>query len=204
MIDFCKQQQLDLIAHSLISFEPKDFEVSNSYDVIFFSSIRSAEFFLRKEKIDESKKIACIGQETATKLQNLGMNVDFIGMNSGNPSEVAFTFKDWLGNRIVLIPHSSESLFSIIEFLKPNQLLLVEVYKTLLEPRIIPICDCYVFTSPSNVRAYLLANTLSSLKNVIAWGKSTEKELQLKEIPVMKVLQTGTLIELESYLTSII
>lgn len=204
MIDFCKQQQLNLIAHSLISFEPKDFEVSNSYDIIFFSSIRSATFFLRKEKIDDSKKIACIGQETATKLQNLGMNIDFIGMNSGNPYDVSLEFKNWLGKCNVLIPHSSESLLSIREFLNPDQVILVEVYKTVLQPTIIPICDYYVFSSPSNVRAYLLTNNSSSLKNVIAWGKSTEKELLLNKIPVMKVLQTGTLIELESYLTSTI
>ena len=173
MIDFCKQNQLELISQSLISFKSTDFQVSESYDVIFFSSIRSADFFFRKEKIDESKKIACIGQETATKLLNLGMNVDFIGTNSGNPSEVARKFKDWLGNRNVLIPHSSESLFSIMEFLNPNHVILVEVYKTVLEPTIIPICDCFIFTSPSNVRAYLLANDATSLKNVIAWGKST-------------------------------
>lgn len=204
MIGFCKKQQLDLIAHSLISFESKDFEVSNSYDVIFFSSIRSAEFFLRKEKIDDSKKIACIGQETATKLLSLGMKVDFIGVNSGNPSEVARTFKDWLVNRNVLIPHSSESLFSITEFLNLDQVILIEVYKTVLEPTIIPICDCYVFTSPTNVRAFLLSNEMISLKYVVAWGKSTEKELVLNKIPVMKVLQTGTMFELESYLKTII
>jgi uroporphyrinogen-III synthase len=155
LIDFCKQNQLELISQSLISFKSTDFQVSESYDVIFFSSIRSADFFFRKEKIDESKKIACIGQETATKLLNLGMNVDFIGTNSGNPSEVARKFKDWLGNRNVLIPHSSESLFSIMEFLNPNHVILVEVYKTVLEPTIIPICDCFIFTSPSNVMAYL-------------------------------------------------
>lgn len=204
MIDFCKKQKLDLITHSLISFKSTDFQVSLSYDVIFFSSIRSAEFFLRKEKIDDSKKIACIGQETATKLKNLGMNVDFIGMNSGNPSEVSLEFKDWLGNRNVLIPHSSESLLSITEFLKPDQVALVEVYKTVLELKIIPNCDCYVFTSPTNVRAFLMANDVSILKNVIAWGRSTEKELLLNKIPVMKVLQTGTLFELKNYLTSII
>lgn len=204
MIDFCKQNQLELISQSLISFKSTDFQVSESYDVIFFSSIRSAEFFLRKEKIDESKKIACIGQETAIKLQNLGMNVDFIGMNSGNPYEVSHEFKNWLGKRNVLIPHSSESLLSITEFLNPDQVILVEVYKTVLEPKIIPICDCSIFTSPSNLRAYLLTNDASSLKNVIAWGRSTEKELLLNKIPVMKVLQTGTLIELESYLSSII
>lgn len=204
LIDFCEQYQINLFAQSLISFKPTAFEVTESFDVIFFSSIRSAEFFLRQDEIDDSKKIACIGQETATKLKNLGMNVDFIGMNSGNPSEVSLEFKDWLGKRNVLIPHSYESLLSITEFLKPDQVALVEVYKTVLEPKIIPNCDCYVFTSPTNVRAFLMANDVSILKNVIAWGRSTEKELLLNKIPVMKVLQTGTLFELKNYLTSII
>ncbi|MFM7684159.1 MAG: hypothetical protein ACKO7P_15665, partial [Bacteroidota bacterium] len=73
-----------------------------------------------------------------------------------------------------------------------------------LNPTKITICDSYIFTSPTNVRAFLMTNDTSSLKKVIAWGRSTEKELLLNKIPVMKVLQTGTLIELESYLTSII
>lgn len=204
LIDFCKQNQLDLISQSLISFKSTDFQVSESYDVIFFSSIRSATFFLRKEKIDDSKKNACIGQETALKLKNLGIHVDFVGENSGNPSDVSREFKNWIGTRKVLIPHSSESLLSITEFLNQDQTLLVEVYKTQLKPAKIAVCDCYVFTSPTNVRAFLLSNDRSSLKNVIAWGKSTEKELQLKKIPVMKTLQTGTMLELEGYLKTII
>jgi len=204
LIEFCKQHQLDLVSQSLISFESSDFVVLYSYDVIFFSSIRSAEYFLRKEKIDDSKKIACIGQETALKLKNLGIHVDFVGENSGNPSDVSREFKNWLGNRKVLIPHSSESLLSITEYLNPNQIVLVEVYKTSLNPTKIPVCDSYVFTSPTNVRAFLLSNDRSSLKNVIAWGRSTEKELLLNKIPVMNVLQTGTMLELESYLTTIL
>ena len=204
LIEFCYQHQLDLVSQSLISFESSDFVVLYSYDVIFFSSIRSAEYFLRKEKIDDSKKIACIGQETALKLKNLGIHVDFVGENSGNPSDVSREFKNWLGNRKVLIPHSSESLLSITEYLNPNQIVLVEVYKTSLNPTKILVCDSYVFTSPTNVRAFLLSNDRSSLKNVIAWGRSTEKELLLNKIPVMKVLQTGTMLELESYLKTII
>ena len=204
LIEFCYQHQLDLVAQSLISFEPSHFVVLDSYDVIFFSSIRSAEYFLRKEKIDDSKKIACIGQETALKLKNLGIHVDFVGENSGNPSDVSREFKNWLGNRKVLIPHSSESLLSITEYLNPNQIVLVEVYKTSLNPTKIPVCDSYVFTSPTNVRAFLLSNDRSSFKNVIAWGRSTEKELLLNKIPVMNVLQTGTMLELESYLKTII
>ena len=204
LIEFCNQHQLDLVSQSLIFFESSDFVVLYSYDVIFFSSIRSAEYFLRKEKIDDSKKIACIGQETALKLKNLGIHVDFVGQNSGNPSDVSREFKNWLGNRKVLIPHSSESLLSITEYLNPNQIVLVEVYKTRLQPTKVSNCDCYVFTSPTNVRAFLLANDRSILKKVIAWGRSTEKELLLNKIPVMNVLQTGTMLELESYLKTII
>lgn len=204
LVEFCERRLLELIAKSLISFEPTSFQISDTFDVIFFSSIRSAEYFLKQYKIDYNLKVACIGSETATKLQNLGMNVDFIGENSGNPSEVSLEFKNWLGSRKVLIPHSSESLLSITEFLNPSQILLVEVYKTSLNPTKITICDSYIFTSPTNVRAFLMTNDTSSLKKVIAWGRSTEKELLLNKIPVMKVLQTGTLIELESYLTSII
>jgi uroporphyrinogen-III synthase len=88
--------------------------------------------------------------------------------------------------------------------LNPNQIVLVEVYKTSLNRTKIWICDCYVFTSPTNVRAFLLANDRSSLKNVIAWGKSTENELVKNKIPVMKTLQTGTMIELENFLVSVI
>ena len=204
LIEFCYQHQLDLVSQSLISFESSDFVVLYSYDVIFFSSIRSAEYFLRKEKIDDSKKIACIGQETALKLKNLGIHVDFVGQNSGNPSDVSREFKNWLGNRKVLIPHSSESLLSITESLNPDQVILVEVYRTRLQPTKVSNCDCYVFTSPTNVRAFLHANDISSLNNVIAWGRSTEKELLLNKIPVMNVLQTGTMLELESYLKTII
>jgi uroporphyrinogen-III synthase len=137
-------------------------------------------------------------------LKNLGIHVDFVGENSGNPSDVSREFKNWLGNRKVLIPHSSESLLSITEYLNPNQIVLVEVYKTSLNPTKIPVCDSYVFTSPTNVRAFLLANDRSSLKNVIAWGKSTENELVKNKIPVMKTLQTGTMMELENFLVSVI
>jgi uroporphyrinogen-III synthase len=200
LIEFCQQHQFELIAQSLISFEATDFRVSDSFDVIFFSSIRSAEFFLSKEKISDSKRIACIGPETAYKLKNIGLRIDFIGENSGNPSDVSLEFKNWLGNRKALIPHSSESLLSITEFLNPDQIRLVEVYKTFLEPTIIPNCDSYIFTSPTNVRAFLLANDSSSLKNVIAWGRSTENELTSNRIPVVKVLQSGTMEELERYL----
>jgi hypothetical protein len=38
------------------------------------------------------------------------------------------------------------------------------------------------------------------LKNVIAWGRSTENELTSNRIPVVKVLQSGTMEELERYL----
>jgi uroporphyrinogen-III synthase len=201
LVSFCQSHQLNLISQSLIFFEPTDFQVSESYEVLFFSSIRSAEFFLYKEKIHTSKKIACVGRETALKLENLGLHIDFVGTNSGNPSEVAFEFKNWLGNGRVLIPHSSESLHTITEYLSQNQFILIEVYKTKLKSLKVPPVDCYVFTSPSNVRAFLSVNELAKMKNVVAWGRSTENELKSNQVPISKVLQTGSIQELEIYLS---
>jgi uroporphyrinogen-III synthase len=201
LVSFCQSHQLNLISKSLIFFEPIDFQVSESYEVLFFSSIRSAEFFLYKEKIHTSKKIACVGRETALKLENLGLHIDFVGTNSGTPSEVAFEFKNWLGNGRVLIPHSSESLHTITEYLSQNQFILIEVYKTKLKSLKVPPVDCYVFTSPSNVRAFLSVNELAKMKNVVAWGRSTENELKSNQVPISKVLQTGSIQELEIYLS---
>jgi hypothetical protein len=39
------------------------------------------------------------------------------------------------------------------------------------------------------------------MKNVVAWGRSTENELKSNQVPISKVLQTGSIQELEIYLS---
>ena len=198
--DLLKRNKIALFAKSLISFEAVPFINPIGYDVIFFSSFRSAQFFINEFSIANSAQVACIGTETAQKLNKIGIQASFIGSQSGNPQKVAIDFKNWLGERTVLFPHSDQSLHSVANFLNTSQVKLVEVYKTTYSSSIIPTCDLYIFSIPSNLKSFLSTNKIDEKAKVIAWGRSTEKELIKNKIPVMNVLQTGTLDELVSFL----
>ena len=55
---FCKEHNIDLIAKSLISFEAVDFKLTSEFDCVFFSSIRAATFFLKKNQ--SFQKMSCL------------------------------------------------------------------------------------------------------------------------------------------------
>ena len=192
---FCLANNINLIAHSLIRFEAIPFEVNQTYDVLFISSIRAAEFFLKTEKIKPETIIACIGQITARKLEELGLKITFVGEKSGNPIEVAEEFKKWLGNRTVLIPQSNISKRTIGSLLPSSQCIEPIVYKTVSDCEVIPACETYVFTSPSNVDSFLTCNEPPQGK-VIAWGETTKKCIEEKSITVSNTLQTSGMEEL--------
>jgi hypothetical protein len=44
LVHYCNQKELDLIAQSLIEFEAIPFKIESNFDIVFFSSIRSAQF----------------------------------------------------------------------------------------------------------------------------------------------------------------
>lgn len=196
--EFCFANKINLIATSLIRFEAVPFDVNQTYDVLFISSIRAAEFFLKKEKIKPETVIACIGQTTASKLKDLGLKVTFIGEKSGNPIAVAEAFKKWLGNRTVLIPQSNISKRTIASLLPSNQCIEPIVYKTVSDCQIIAVCNTYIFTSPSNVDSFMKCNK-PPLGKTIAWGETTKKHIAAKGIIVSNTLQkaeVGALIKL--------
>jgi uroporphyrinogen-III synthase len=192
---FCLANNINLIAHSLIRFEAIPFQVNQSYDVLFISSIRAAEFFLKTEKIKPETVVACIGQTTASKLEDLGIKTSFVGEKSGNPIEVAEAFKKWLGNRTVLIPQSNISKRTIGSLLPSNQCIEPIVYKTVSDCQEIPACETYVFTSPSNFDSFLTCNEPPHGK-VIAWGETTKKHIAAKGITVSNTLQKAEVGEL--------
>ncbi len=198
LVQFCATNQIELIAESLISFEEVSFQLESSYDVIFFSSIRAAIYFLRNAKIPTRKAVACIGNQTAVKLKKLNIHADFVGETSGVPSEVAAHFLNWLGKRTVLIPLSERSNHSIASKIPSVQCVEKIVYRTKLSPKKIKKVDMYVFTSPSNVESFLKANNKPEGK-AIAWGETTKKFLLSKDIlPIasLKKSSTNELIEL--------
>lgn len=169
--------EIELISASCIRFEPLGFEAPHDYDVIFFSSPRAADFFLNRITLSGDKLLAAVGATTADFLRRKGFTVSFVGEGS-NPETVGRKFAAWCGTRRVLIPHSDRSLHSIANLLDQNQITEIEVYRTVLDAPKIEDCDLYVFTSPSNVEAFLCQNQLPEQAKLIAWGTSTLKAIQ--------------------------
>lgn len=178
---FCQTHDLELTSRSFLSFKPMAFRVEQPYDVIFFSSPRSVTFFLAKLSVSANAHVACTGAKTKEVTESMGLKVSFHG-NTSDPEKVGMDFLDWLGNRRVLFPLSNRSKKTISDMIPDSQKEEVEVYQTELIDQVIPAQDIYVFTSPSNVDAFLESgNTVNSSK-VIAWGSTTQKALENREI----------------------
>ena len=200
---FCSKNDIPLHAESLIRFEGVFFENPEKFDVVFFASIRAAHFFLEQQSLPSSILVACIGQTTARKLQELGLEVSFIGLKSGIPDAVAKQFKEWLGKRTVLVPQSAISKRSISKHLPENQVVERIVYKTVSTCQEIDSCDIYIFTSPSNVQSFLSCNENIDGK-FIAWGETTKATLESNGFSVSKTLSVSDEVNLITALTALI
>ena len=191
---YCSFGQIDLHAQSQITFEEVPFSIEKPFEVVFFSSVRAGRFFLRNyDGPLSSLQFACIGEETA---QKFNIEFAFVGKEAGNPEKVAEKFKNWLGDKRLLIPHSSLSHKTIAAIIPSTQCESVCVYNTLLSPQSIPECEVYVFTSPSNLAAFLQKNQVPESAKVIAWGNTTEKALRNSKVQVSKTLIKAQLEEL--------
>jgi uroporphyrinogen-III synthase len=122
------------------------------------------------------KKIAAFGPATAKHIQKNGLNVDFIGL--GTPQQVAEKFDSIISSKeIVFIPSSNKSLGTVQGILKESNKKLLDTYTTILIDKKLKHYDLLVFTSPSNVEAFLNSNKISDQK-VISIGPSTTSALK--------------------------
>lgn len=198
-LKFCESSNIELISKSLIDFRAIPFDTEVKTDVVFFASPRSVEFFFA-EKGHTSGVFACVGEGTAKRLNKLGYQADFVGVNSGNPEDVAKDFRVWLGNRTVLFPLSSSSNKTISSHVPKTQLQELVIYETVALPEVIEECDIYVFTSPSNVVSFLECNSLPPNAKIIAWGQTTERKLLSLNVNVDLTLRSSSLEELRAFL----
>lgn len=181
---YCDEHGFQLQAQSLISFEALPFELDQkSFDVIFFTSPRSFDFFRAQESIHEHQTIACIGLGTKKHIESLGFQVSFFGFDSTHPAEVAGDFKLWLGARKVLFPISDISNRSVQKVLGVEQYHEIVVYKTV--PKSVELAsnpDILIFSSPSNAAAYLEQNAINVNQKVACFGTTTQLFLKSKNI----------------------
>lgn len=179
---FCKQNDIQLAAHSFLSFEAVPFEVNSSFDIVFFASPRAVHFFVKIVDCS-SKLIAVAGESTRKTAELLGLTVHFSPRNSGNINEGSCEFALWANDKRVLFPTSDISQKSYSKYLNNTQIEFMQTYKTHILTKKIEKNDIYVFTSPSNVNGFLRSNIISSDSRVIAWGETTFKSLKDHVVP---------------------
>jgi hydroxymethylbilane synthase len=148
-------------------------------DWIFFSSKNGIRFFFTQNpEVAPTVKYGVIGPSSAKTLAEYGKQADFIGkgtdlVNTGKD------FRDVLGNDSILFPQAMDSLKTIQKQLAfTNTTYNIYTYKTILRTDFeLPYADIVIFTSPSNVSAYLAKYKLDPRQLVIAMGRATQYKL---------------------------
>lgn len=179
-----------LTAVPLIETQKNEIKELPACDWIFFNSKNAARYFFEQIHSEylQNKKIACLSEKTSEYIYASGISADFIG--KGNDiTEIGKQFAEICKNQIVLFPCSDISNKSIGEIVsKASAVKYLPVYKTIEKPQAFNTdFDYLIFTSPSNVRAFLKSNGITEKSKIIAMGYSTKNELLKYNISQEKI-----------------
>jgi hydroxymethylbilane synthase len=164
---------------SLITFNTIAIKNMPQTDWIFFSSKHAVENFFKQQPNVANQKLGAIGKSTADAIRKFGKRAEFIGQSTDTKT-IGKQFAARVGSATVLFPIAKGSLRSVqSQFVKKEQTFDINVYETIEHSQIkIPQADILIFTSPSNVNAYLKDNKVETHHKVIAMGGATEAELR--------------------------
>ncbi len=201
-IAYAKAAEINMVDTSMISFVEVPFKCPNQeYEVIFFTSPRSAKFYMDRCLIPSNVEIATIGKVTSEFVEARGHIVAFTGVTSGVPALVSKEFKSFVKGRKVLFPQSNYSHRSMQDRLVDHQITDLVVYETALTPiQLKEKPSVLVFTSPTNLESFLQLNEVSADQKIIAWGKTTESFLNKKGIKADFTLRYSSFDELKEVL----
>jgi len=199
---FVEKKGINLIDQPMISFVAEQFDCPKEiYQVVFFTSPRSAGFYLDQCDIPDDVEIATIGKSTSEYVESRGYKVSFTGVTSGNPAKVSAEFKVFAEGRKVLFPQSNYSHQSMQKRLYEGQITDLIVYKTELTPVQLKIKpNILVFTSPTNLNSFLQVNKVEDHQKIIAWGKTTESFLSDNNLKADYTLEYSSFEELQEIL----
>ncbi|MEY3100501.1 MAG: hypothetical protein RIS63_1403 [Bacteroidota bacterium] len=191
-----------LEAQSLIEFSTQPFLCPSAYDILFIASIRAADFFFAQ--CQTNAQIACAGLETAKKVtEYFQKEVHFIAQHSDQPQLEAQQFNAWRKGRSVCFPSSQLSVGTYSSLIPEKEKIILHVYNTHFKNLQISAKDIYIFSSPSNVRAFLAYNTVAANAQVVAWGSTTAQELAQNQISVTKILNGQQQTDLLTWLNKV-
>lgn len=192
-----------LEAQTLIEFNAVPFACPPVHDILFIASIRAADFFFAN--CHTNAQIACAGLETAKKVaERYQKKVHFIAQQSDQPILEAQKFNEWRNGRSVCFPSSQLSIGTYAAAIPEREKIILTVYNTRFKNLKIQEKDIYVFSSPSNVRAFMEHNSIPTGAKVVAWGSSTAEELEKKQINVTKILNGQQQADLLTWLSKVL
>lgn len=168
-----------LVAEPLIKTTRIPFSYTPQTKWIFFSSKNAIRYFFEQASpVPESVKIGVISAASEEYLKTLGKHCDFVGQGT-DLVKIGKDFAVVLQNDSVLFPQAIDSLRTIQKQIAfTNTLYNLYTYKTIIRSDIdIPYADVLIFTSPSNVEAYLRKYKIDIRQIVIAMGATTKFRL---------------------------
>ena len=174
-----QHQDIKIIDESLIDLFQVRYSYAPKTQWIFFSSKNGIKyFFAQHPELKEDVKYGVISQASADYLNTFGKYADFIGTGV-NMTNIANNFREVLNDDSVLFPQAIDSLQTIQKQLSfKNTSYNLYVYKTIIKPEFnIPYTDVVIFTSPSNVTAYMGKYKIDSRQKIIAMGEKTKYKL---------------------------
>ena len=165
-----------ITAQSLIEKTKLSLEFLPKCDWIFFNSSFCYDSIKQLKSTFKNKKIAAFGDATARHLKAQNLKVSFIG--TGCPKNVAKDFKSTIDrDDVVFFPSSNISVGTVQKLIHEKNKTVKKSYETKLLEKIIEHHDYFIFTSPSNVEAYVKTNSLKGLK-AISIGPTTTQSLK--------------------------
>lgn len=200
---YCKKKNIHLLAQSFISLKAIKTNSKIETEVIFFGSKNAFDFYLNQYNHDKNIQISCIGESTKKYIELKGFEVNFYGKEAGKPEEVSKDLNVWLKGRSICFVESTQSKKTIQKHIESKLKKSLILYETSFKPiRLKEDFEILVFTSPSNVEAFLMKNKINDHTKIIAWGKTTESALLKQNLRVDIVLKKASLKELILHLKS--
>ena len=104
-------------------------------------------------------------------------------------TDSAYRFAKLIGSGKVLFPGAAESLRHIQSALPAEQIIDLPVYTTTEKKSAVPLCDVYVFSSPSNVRSLFSHQNNAHLESMkyVAFGEATREALEKRGVTRIEI-----------------
>ena len=181
---FASEHGVELIEQSFIyTSSVRGLDIPKT-DWIFFSSPTAVNLFVETYPSHVTgKKLAALGPATARSLESHHLPVTFTGNPDITPPANGKSFGKFIdANEIVLFPISQISRKSASFSLGEQQKVELITYTTEPLGKDVAAADIILFTSPSNLKGFLLKNDVPDKAILLCYGETTAAEIKTLDL----------------------